>query len=288
VYVVHVYCKKEGTVLAITTTAKEFALLSQLQSEGIPLDGEVLEEMRAACAGLDIVQNPIAIETRVFDLDSGGTGYMLSSAIHNESQLSIRLHAPRLKIPWWEPDFHWLVDPRCKVPREYTYSFPDPGPTGFERDAVLNHRLGHRDRGLDPDEWLEGLFLGVGREPIPEEYHDRQRIEMPLSIFDGRGNKYELNAAFLVSRSKRRSVSIAKEIKRGRLFASVDGRRTEVATGVAFAGQGEPKKWGRATWERWIRQLGYRGRVGRTTQRVAASRRGHGGRSRRARISDSI
>ena len=46
---------------------------------------------------------------------------------------------------------------------EYTYSFPEHGPAGFHRDVVLNHRLG-RDGRLNPDGWLEGLLLGLGRE----------------------------------------------------------------------------------------------------------------------------
>lgn len=216
-------------------TAKDLEHVSQLQDEGIPLDGEVLEEMRAADGGLELFQDPETIQTSIFDLDSGQTGYMLSIKIHNESQRSIQLKEPRLAILWREPDFHWLVDPLRKSPREYTYSLPDPAPVGFERDAVVNHRFGRRDSRLDPDGWLEGLLLGVGREPIPEEYHDRQRIKMVLSIFDGRDNRYELNVVFGVIRSKRPSRRLAKETKRGRLFASPDGPRSP-GRYVAFAG----------------------------------------------------
>ena len=259
------------------TTAKEFALVSQLQDEGIPFDGEVLEEMRAAYDGLELFQDPMDIETGVRDLDSGGTGYMLSIAIHNKSQRSIRLHEPRLKIPWRESEFHWIEDPRRKAPREYTYSFPDPGPTGFERDAVLNHRFGRRDSRLGPDGWIEGLLLGVGREPIPEEYRDRQRLNMLLSICDGRGNEYEHSVAFLVSRSKRRSGSIAKEIKRGILFASLDGRRTEVGDRRGLRRVGLTQRRGGkvgtrylVTGGRWIHRLAHGGRFGPPTQPVAA------------------
>jgi hypothetical protein len=182
------------------------ALARQLRDAGIPLDGEVIEEAaNRTCSRLSVFQNSNFVETNVFDLESGGTGYMLSVMVHNESDQVVQLQAFRLEIPWWENSFRWLQDPFRESPRQYTYSYPAPGPAGFERDIVLNHRLGDQGR-IMPDDWMEGLLLGVGDEPIPEELSDRRRVRIPLSIFDGRGNRYHLDARFYVSRAKGRKI----------------------------------------------------------------------------------
>ena len=142
-------------------TRNELARAAELRDLGIPLDGEVLAEMQAACRGLNVSQHPDPLQSSVFDLDSGGTGYMLSIAIDNDSERVIRGVTARLETPWWEPNFGWLIDPRRRTPREHTYSFPDSGPVGFEPEAILNHRLG-RGTSLYPGDSLEACSLGSG------------------------------------------------------------------------------------------------------------------------------
>ncbi len=181
-------------------SAQELLLASQLSGAGIPLDAEVLEATEAACRGLAIYQGPNIPDTQIFDLDSGGTGYMLTIAMRSDSPRTLWLHEFRLEIPWWEPRFRWLEYPLGKAPREYTYSFPDPGPVGFEPDDVLNHRLGRKGR-LYPGDWIEGLLLGVGQEPMPSHYQDRQALDMRLWVFDEQGNRFGAPIKFLVDRS---------------------------------------------------------------------------------------
>ena len=178
---------------------EELALVSQLRSRGIPLDAEVLKATEAACRGLAIYQGPNIPDTRIFDLDSGETGYMLTIATHNDSPRILWFYECRLEIPWWEPRFRWLEEPLRKVPREYTYSFSDPGPVGFERDVVLNHRLGRKGR-LYPGDCLEGLLLGVGQEPIPSNYRHRQSLEMRVWVYDEKGGRFGADITFLVDR----------------------------------------------------------------------------------------
>jgi hypothetical protein len=182
-------------------SSEDLALVRQLRDAGIPLDGEVLEAAARTCSRLSVLQSPNFIETNVFDLESGGTGYMLSVVVHNDSDQIVRLQAFRLDIPWFENSFRWLQDPFRESPRQYTYSFPAPGPSGFERDIILNHRIGARGR-IMPGDWVEGLLLGIGDEPMPGKYCDRQRVKMPFSVFDGKGKKYQLDAMFHVSRAK--------------------------------------------------------------------------------------
>jgi hypothetical protein len=178
---------------------EEVRRLFELRSLGVPLDEDLLEEMGAACRGLEIYQAGTILENAVFDLDSGGTGYMLAVAIYNGSGQILRPQGPRLELAWPESHFRWLENPFGKVPREYTYSFPPPGPAGFDRDAVLNHRLRPGSK-LYPGDWLEGLLLGVGQASVPDQYLNRQGLRMRLSILDGRGNRYPSDVILRVSR----------------------------------------------------------------------------------------
>ena len=64
----------------------EHAVLSDLQRGGIPLDEEALERIRTASRGLSMYQTGNNSSKPVCStLDSGGSGYMLSVAIHNDS-----------------------------------------------------------------------------------------------------------------------------------------------------------------------------------------------------------
>lgn len=195
-------------------TQEELDRLFGLRSQGIPLDGDVLREMEHACRGLYLYQTPNILETAVFDLPDGGTGFILGLGIDNESDRIIVVQEYRLTIPWHESEFRWLEKPWTKKPREYLYLFPSRELDGFEPEVVLNHRLGREGRIL-PGPYFEGYLIGMGREPIPAEYGDRQFVRMQLSIFDQRARHYELNMKFLVGRETRRGCYPSREIVRG-------------------------------------------------------------------------
>jgi hypothetical protein len=178
---------------------EELKLFSQLRRGGIPLDEEVVEAMKAASRGLSMHQIGTINENTVFDLEFGMTGYLLSVAIYNDAKRIIRPREIHLEMAWPEPQFRWVEDPSRKIPKEFTYSFPPGGPEGFEREDVLNHRLGGKGR-LCPGDCLDGFLLGVGQEPIPEVYRDRQIVQTRLSIFDEQGNRYESRMKLAVSR----------------------------------------------------------------------------------------
>ena len=194
---------------------EEIMLASQLCDGGIPLDEEALEGVQAACHRLSIFQTATCRETRIFDLDSGGMGLMVSLAISNDSRRNLWLQEFRVDIPWWEPHFQWLEDPARKAPREFSYSFPPLGPTGFERDIVLNHRR-RRNGFLGPGDSMEGLLLGVGQEPIPGNYRDCQPLDLRVWVFDQRGNRFGAGIRFLVERrgQVRREKKLAQQAQR--------------------------------------------------------------------------
>jgi len=141
----------------------------------------------------------------VFGLESGGSGYMLSVAIHNDSNRPIRLHEVRLEMLWHDTAFRWLDDPRRASPRKYTYSFPPSESLEFERDVVLNHYIGGAGQ-LNPGASIEGLLLGIGESPIPDEYRDRQLLPTRLLVLDRRGRQYASHLKLYVSRRSRNRV----------------------------------------------------------------------------------
>jgi len=203
------------------TTQEEYRRLKELHSLGVLLDESVLEEMSSVCRGIAIYQSGTIVENAIFDLDSGGAGYMLAVAIYNDSDKILRPQEPRLEIAWPESHFRWLENPLGKVPREYTYSFPPPGPAGFDPDAVLNHLL-RPGRKLYPGDLLEGLLFGVGQASIPAQYLDRQALQMRLSILDGRGNRYSSDVTLRVSREGQlRRRQVKESLCSGRKLSSM-------------------------------------------------------------------
>jgi hypothetical protein len=204
---------------------------SELRRGGIPLDEAVVEEIEIGSRGLVIRQSGNVAENCAFDLYSGGTAYMLAAAIYNASKQIHWAHEPRLELLWPESHFRWLENPWGKIPREYDYSFPPPGPAGFDPEVVLNHRLHHGCKLYpEPNDCLEGLLLGVGESPIPDHYVDRQGLKMRLSIYDEKGNRYASDVILRVSREQKRGRQQAKgSLRRGReLFA----KHTQPAHGL--------------------------------------------------------
>jgi hypothetical protein len=61
-----------------------------LRRGGIPLDDEVVQSMKAASRGLSRYQSGTPADSSIFDLDSGGAGYLPSVAICNDSDRIIR------------------------------------------------------------------------------------------------------------------------------------------------------------------------------------------------------
>jgi hypothetical protein len=197
----HYFVKVKRWNVITKVSPDELLRMKQIIASGIPLDDAVMENLGASCRGLLVRQTGPFLENMIFDLKYGGTGYILSIAVDNDSTQPLRVEQYRLEQPWPESDFHWLEDPLRKTPRERTYSFPERGPEAFERECVLNHRVGRRGRLL-PGDCIEGLLCGVGQARIPDEYHHNQSLSMRLSVLDGRGQKTELLVEFILNREE--------------------------------------------------------------------------------------
>lgn len=187
----------------------ELGILKDLQHGGIALDGDVLDGIRSASRALSVCQTGSMNENCIFELDNGGSGYMLDVAIQNRTNRVIWLQEFRLEMLWQEPHFTWLNESPRVSPWAYTYAFPSPGPVGFDREVVLNHRVGMAGR-LNPGGAFEGLLLGIGAAALPDEYLDRQRVRLTLEIFDRRGFRYSKRLDVAVSRRIIRSKQLVR------------------------------------------------------------------------------
>jgi hypothetical protein len=176
--------------------------LRRLQGEGIPFDPQVVNDSERASRGLSLFQTGDPAENRVFDLYGGGCGCTLAIAVCSDSDGVICVQQYRLEVPTFEWNFEWLEDPLRKSPRGYSYSFPPHGPVEFDREDVLNHRIGRKGR-LNPRDSFEGLLLGKGQACLPDTLRDHQSMLAKLTIFDGRGDHYELEVNLWVSRQVR-------------------------------------------------------------------------------------
>src|SRR5271169_3172273 len=111
-------------------------LTHQLEAAGV-LTGDAQDTAitHPAPRGLFICQVGAFIESSAFDLDCGGTGYILS--LHVAVDLpALGILGWRLVLPWEDPQFQWLTDPLEYGSRDSRY--PDPGRQGlkYPRDQV--------------------------------------------------------------------------------------------------------------------------------------------------------
>ena len=200
---------------------EDFARARRLRDRGIPLDEYELKRMEAVCLGLMILEDT-SLPSTVFDLSSGGAGYILSVVISNESRRPLAPVHIGFESPDWEAGMRLLPDPYKEYPArrgnahrrvrdnsgclvDYSnarnfYVFRIRPLMIYPRDEVLNHRIA-RSCFLYPGDSLEGWLLAVGEKPIPPEYGNRDRLEMRLTLFDQRGHFYRATFRPMVQRS---------------------------------------------------------------------------------------
>jgi hypothetical protein len=76
-----------------TVTPKEFHLFNELRRGGIPIDETLWKERKAAFRGLVVHQSGCVLDNAIYDQGSGETCFVLSVAVTNRSDRSIRFQA---------------------------------------------------------------------------------------------------------------------------------------------------------------------------------------------------
>src|SRR5579862_1688312 len=130
---------------------------------------------------LRVYQTGAVIESTAFDLGAG-TGFTINLVVTSRVSGFAVSHI-ELKLPWEHTHVQWLEDPKVIDGRSPCYRFFGNETLEFDRNLVLNHRLQLTQR-FSAGESAEGFLLGLGSEPIPEEYHHGKMIPAFVVIYD--------------------------------------------------------------------------------------------------------
>jgi hypothetical protein len=100
------------------------------------------------------------------------------------------------------------------------YRFFGNQPLEFERNLVLNHRL-KVTQPFSAGESAEGFLLGLGSEPIPEEFSQGRMIPAFVAIYDQFARKCRVLVQLWADRNTR-NTRPAGARRKGRLFDKRD------------------------------------------------------------------
>ena len=155
------------------------ALLKELANVGSSVDLSAADTEDEA-PDIEIEQAGGILESSIFELRSGLTGYMVYVVVTNQTAQTIYCRDLQIRVPWEDSLFQWMQDPRETRGSE-VYRFPGKGSPEFPRDQVINHAL-LDVRALTPRRPLEGWLLATGG-PMPGTLRDRQELDAILAIF---------------------------------------------------------------------------------------------------------
>ena len=161
----------------------QLAYARRIRRAGRPIhvpedDGEV---RYIPAFALRVYQTGGIIESTAFDLGAG-TGFKINLVITSRVSGFAVSHI-ELELPWKHTHVQWLEDPKVIDGPSRCYRFFGNQTLEFGRNLVLNHRLKLTQR-FSAGESAVGSLLGLGSEPIPEEYHHGKMIPAFLVIYD--------------------------------------------------------------------------------------------------------
>ncbi len=154
-------------------------LLRELADLGSSVDLSVADT-KDEPADIEIEQVGGILESSIFELPGGLTGYMVYVAVTNQTSQTIYCRNVELRVFWEDSLFQWMPDPRETRGSE-RYRFPGRGSPELPRDQVINHVL-LEDGALTPRRPLQGWLLATGR-PMPENLRNRQTLHATVAIY---------------------------------------------------------------------------------------------------------
>ena len=121
------------------------------------------------------------IESSAFDWGAG-TGFKIHLLVTSNIARFAVSHV-ELELPWKHTPVQWLEDPVVIDGPSRCYRFYGNQILEVERNLVLNHRL-KVTQPFSAGESAEGFLLGLGSEPIPEEFSQGRMIPAFVAIYD--------------------------------------------------------------------------------------------------------
>lgn len=169
---------------------------------------------------LRVYQTGAIIESAAFDLGAG-TGFKINLVITSRISGFAVSHI-ELKLPWEHTHVQWLEDPKLIVGPSQCYRFFGSQPLEIERELGLNHRL-KVTRRFSLGESVEGFLLGIGFEPIPEEFPHGRMIPALVLIYDQIARQYQAPVKLWADRSTRNTrPAQVGERRKGQLLDKLD------------------------------------------------------------------
>jgi len=165
-------------------------VLRVMHQLGSPVDLSVAKEEEVRQPQVEIAQTGPVYGASIFELEDGRAGYVFYVNIVNRTSTPIYCAEIEFRMPWQDPAFDWLPDPRAR-PRNgpYVYSFPGKGAPEFPGDQVLNQCLLSESGVLQPRVPYEGWLLAIGGE-MPKHLRHGEQVEATLVIVASDGTEY--------------------------------------------------------------------------------------------------
>ncbi len=173
--------------------------------------------------GLLVSQNGGRTESRAFEF-YGAAAYI--------ANVTITIKLPRfaisgfdLSLPW-QSYVWWLADPRDRAARPPVYRFDRDYILEYNRDQVLNQVADVR-RLRSQGESLQGYLLGIGNDPIPEQFNQGAIIPAFLIVYDQYGDGHRSPLSLWTDRTGRYfRRARSGQARKGRLLDKLDPTRT--------------------------------------------------------------
>jgi hypothetical protein len=185
----------------------------------IPVDEDGRDAPHDPPSGLLMYRDGARGESFAFNFN-GGAGYVIKLVITvNLSHFAISEFD--IELPW-EGYVRWIDDPVAIGGRTDVYRFSADYPLTFERDEVLNHRVGVQ-RMWPRSNSLKGYLLGVGHVPIPDEFKLGAKIPALVIVRDQFFREHKSP----ISLSRDRTMKPVRRVwegagRKGRLFDHLD------------------------------------------------------------------
>ena len=153
-------------------------------------------------------------ESRAFDF-CGAAGYIIRAVITvNLPRFAIAGFG--LELPW-KTTVRWLEDPFEIDGYTVVYRFGGKEILEFERSEVLNHFADVR-RMWSRGKSRKGFLLGIGDQPIPEQFQHGVMIPAFLIIYDQYWQEYRSSVSLWLDRSEKiRHAGSGVQVKGGLL-----------------------------------------------------------------------
>jgi hypothetical protein len=192
----------------------------------LPMLGCPLDTSNVPDDGYDAIRRRLTLrqmdgflENRIFELDHGGTGFMISLAIGYGAAQKLSISDWELEVPGFNSHILWVEEPIRGLAGRNNYRIPGAFCEEYDREVVINHR-----RVLRSGDLICGLLLGYTFESLPDPYSHGINLDVTLVLLDQVNRRFPFQICLLVNRKTPRSSRSVARPPRRRLFDSPDRR----------------------------------------------------------------